>query len=389
MLRKILNRYFLFIKKRPKKNLLILDDLTPSLRSPWRSYEFENYLRQVENVQIVSEIIPKLSELEFKEEVESIRPYYPLIGANVLQLKLFTNINYKLAYCLFFNNIKKYYPYFKLHNIHFGFALYPGGGFGFNNKEIDEIVSKVLNDNLCKFVIVNQEITKNYLIEKLGISSSKIHFFLGVPLKIDESTAMISYEQKYFFSDKKEIDVVFMGNKYTRSGADKGFDVFQNVALELFDHKQINFHVVGGFGEPDLLYNELKGRLVFYGNLSENKLSHFFSDKDIFISPNRPYIINQNAFDGFPLATSVAAGLNGCLVFQTNMLNESKHIFADGREYIEISINHKEVAHKILHALTDKQKIRQIIQNNKVRLTEVFSDKQQIQPRIEIIKKFI
>jgi glycosyltransferase involved in cell wall biosynthesis len=61
-----------------------------------------------------------------------------------------------------------------------------------------------------------------------------------------------------------------MGNKYMTQGFDKGFDLFQMIAKQLIkEFHDLKFHIVGGFSDRDLNYNELKEFFIFHGQLNE------------------------------------------------------------------------------------------------------------------------
>src|SRR4030066_370297 len=85
----------------------------------------------------------------------------------VLKIKIrkgFININAKLFYCVFINNIYDNLNWLEKFKIPFIFTLYPGGGFQINNEIIDKKLKIVFNSPMFKKVIVTQIFTLDYLI---------------------------------------------------------------------------------------------------------------------------------------------------------------------------------------------------------------------------------
>jgi hypothetical protein len=389
-LKKVIESNFLVIKAK-KYDLIIIDDLLPIPLTPWRNFEYENLLKQHQNSKVVSDLSNTLlkGDKEYTEHFVELQKGYPLLAKKLYPLKIGTSINAKLVYMLFFNTINRYYEQLTEKKICYGFTLYPGGGFKLNDTKCDTLLKKAITDELCKFVITDQKVTYNYLLNTLKLPQEKLFFIYGIPLRFKEPGKHSSFEKKYFSGIKKHIDVVFIAHKYRPYGKDKGFDIFQETALDLINNTDFKFHVVGNFSKADLLYPQLEERINFYGHLNEEAFEEFFSDKDILVSPNRPNIIALGAFDGFPLGSSLAGGFNACAMLLTNELNESPEIFIDGTHYIKIKPSHSDITDKLLLLRNDKKKIRELAIDGKKRIAEVYTFENQTAKRSRVISKFI
>jgi hypothetical protein len=119
-IRRGIYRHFLFIKKSNKFDLVILDDLLPIPLSPWRNHEYESLLKQYLNSKVVLDFssygVIKV-ENTYNQQLNELKKMYPLLANKLVRLKLFTSINTKLFYTLFYNNIYRYYPYLKYNKI--------------------------------------------------------------------------------------------------------------------------------------------------------------------------------------------------------------------------------------------------------------------------------
>ena len=387
----ILNKHFLFIKSK-KYDLIIIDDLLPVPFSPWRNYEYESLMKQYSSSKVILDFASysgMKGGKSYDEHLEKLKRMYPLLSEKLKPIKTGTSINAKLVYMLFYNNMRKYYHHLKVKKINYGFTLYPGGGFIFYDEKCNAILKEIINDELCKFVIVSQKLTYNYLVKDLGIKDDKLVLIYGIPLSLTGIDPIASEEKKYYKGQKEKIDIVFMAHKYMPFGLDKGFDVFQNTALELIDDFTFDFHVVGNFTEKNLLYPELHNRIKFHGLIEEESFSDFFDDKDIVISPNRPNIIGVGAFDGFPLGSSIAGGINNCVMLLTNAFDESPEIFVNHIHYLKIQPSHKDVVNKLAELKSDKAKMKSLAHEGRKKIISTFFSETQIEERIKIFKKFL
>ncbi|UFH34141.1 hypothetical protein [Flavobacterium acetivorans] len=377
-------------KRGTKIDLTILDDILPSTLSPWRSYEYAELSKNFPNTRILTDqtTFKHFNQgKSYQENLNLLLKNYPSLTNKIKKLTITSNLNGEIVYLLFYNNIKKHFEALNKKNNPFTFTLYPGGGFVFNDTTTDENLKKYFNSANFKGVIVNQNITKKYLIENQICDPSLINLIPGVPLNLN-STNIIGY---VYDKDLSNTNILFFANKYTTDGSDKGFDIFQNIVSQLYHLKhEINFIVIGGFSEKDITINKIKNVIVFKGVMNEFEFETILKETHIMISPNKPFILNKGAFDGFPLATSVTASLFGNVNFMTDYFNESEHLdIIDGMDFVKLNNDINETTQKIITLHYDKELLKTIAINGRNKILHLYSYDKQITPRINHFKKLI
>ncbi len=368
-----------------KNDIVIFDDFLPSSLSPWRSYEFHEIAKNFKKVKIICDATTFQNYNQgksFEENFKLLKEQYPFFKNVISKTKKHSKVKADLAYTLFYNNIIKHFDYIEENKIPFAFTLYPGGGFVFNDKAINENLKKICSSNLFKGVVVNQYITKEYLIEKGITVEDKITLIPGVSLNLNGDFKSVE-------KDNSVIKIVFFANKYTVGGKDKGFDVFQKIIFQLIENKQnILPIVIGNFSKDDLEIKELSDKIIFKGVLNEAAYQKELESTHIFISPNQPNILAPGAFDGFPLSTAIAAALANNVLFLTDHFNESEKIgFIDKVDYFKLTNSLEDNISLIEKVIDNINLIKEISQNGKNKTLNLYSFNNQIQPRIEFLKK--
>jgi glycosyltransferase involved in cell wall biosynthesis len=270
----------------------------------------------------------------------------------------------------------------------FAFTLYPGGGFVLGNQGIDNKLKLICSSLYFRGVIVNQPYVMTYLLENNIVDSSKIELISGVPLKIENYLNKDDNKLKF---NHNSFEVLFMGNKYMPQGFDKGFDLFQMIAKQLIkEFQDIKFHIVGGFSDRDLNYNELKEFFIFHGQLNEGDFHTVLSRTQICISPNRINALSEGSFDGFPLASSVTAGLHNNLLVLTDPLNQAKEIgLVEGEDFIKISTDVFDTHQVLKELFKDTDRMKLIAKNGQIKLKQLYCRENQIDPRLNFIKTIL
>lgn len=368
-----------------KNDIVIFDDFLPSSLSPWRSYEFHEIAKNFKKVKIICDATTFQNYNQgksFEENFKLLKEQYPFFKNVISKTKKHYKVKADLAYTLFYNNIIKHFDYIEENKIPFAFTLYPGGGFVFNDKAINENLKKICSSNLFKGVVVNQYITKEYLIENGITVEDKITLIPGVSLNLNGDFKSVE-------KDNSVIKIVFFANKYTVGGKDKGFDVFQKIIFQLIENKQnILPVVIGNFSKDDLEIKELSDKIIFKGVLNEAAYQKELESTHIFISPNQPNILAPGAFDGFPLSTAIAAALANNVLFLTDHFNESEKIgFIDKVDYFKLTNSLEDNISLIEKVIDNINLIKEISQNGKNKTLNLYSFNNQIQPRIEFLKK--
>lgn len=382
---------FQFFKKNKKIDLLIIDDFLPSTLSTWRSYEFDELVKAIPNSVVSSDLSVYYyydKGKTYEKNLNELSNDYPCLASKCRKLRLFQNANVGLVYTLFYHNIIRYFSHFEKHKMPFAFTLYPGGGFVLGNQGIDNKLKLICSSLYFRGVIVNQPYVMTYLLENNIVDSSKIELISGVPLKIENYLNKDDNKLKF---NHNSFEVLFMGNKYMAQGFDKGFDLFQMIAKQLIkEFQDIKFHIVGGFSDRDLNYNELKEFFIFHGQLNEGDFHTVLSRTQICISPNRINALSEGSFDGFPLASSVTAGLHNNILVLTDPLNQAKEIgLVEGEDFIKISTDVFDTHQVLKELFKDTDRMKLIAKNGQIKLKQLYSRENQIDPRLNFIKTIL
>ncbi|MFM9989046.1 hypothetical protein [Flavobacterium sp.] len=386
---KLINRFKCY-KRGNRQGITILDDMMPSALSPWRSYEYSELCKAFPDTRILTDCTTFVNYCQgknFDQNLEDLISFYPNLDKKIKKLTFSSNLNSEITYMMFYNNVKTNFEVINRNKNPFTFTLYPGGGFGFNDKLVDKNLKQYFSSNLFRGVIVNQNVTKKYLIDKQLCDPSQINLISGVPLNLCTED-IINFE---YNKDLNKTSILFFANKYTSDGSDKGFDIFQKIVLALIDKKEeFNFIVIGGFSKIDLIDSLLEKVIVFKGTLNEFEFESVLKETHILVSPNKPFILSKNAFDGFPLATCVTASLYGNVNFMTDYFNESENLDLNhNQDFIKINCDVNEIVHKILELHNNKELLKQIAENGRNKMLHLYSFEKQIKPRIDHFKKIL
>jgi hypothetical protein len=385
-----INKNFQFIKLRKKVNLIVVDDTIPDFTGGWRIAEFEYYADKINDVIFYTDLYC-IKHYKVEENFYSLlikyREKFPKSKIIIKELKLFSNINAEFAYCIFFNNILRYFKFFEKHKIPFGYTLYPGGGFGLNVEHINKQLLEIHNSKYFRFVVVNQKVTLNYLIENNLCEEKKIKYIPSSP--IDTNLISINNAKRYFSFDKSTFDIAFIANKYSKGAVDKGFDIFCKLAHKL-DEKYcfFRYHVVGDIEISDIPENININNIEFYGRKPPDFFNKFFESIDVLISPNKPNILAKGSFDGFPLGSSILAGINGVLLMLTDELKENTYL-EDETDFILIKPDVEDISSKIEIIVNSPEILKSIGNSGKNKLRNIQSEEIQLKPRLEIIKTYL
>ena len=387
-------RFFSWIpyKGLKKYDLIIYDDIYPHPISGFRLEEFTVLLEEFPNSKIIVKPLAyphlKTPIYQHKTDIEALTAVKNSLSGKIKSIGRFTNINTKLFYCIFLNNIWANLNWLEKFKIPFSFTLYPGGGFMINDQEIDEKMRKVFSSPQFKNVFVTQKFTRDYLISKNLCSEDKIQFIFGCVVPQISMNKDLS-AKKNFRVNKETLDICFCAAKYTATGEDKGYDIFIGMAQKLSEsYDFVRFHVVGGFSKEDIDVLKLGTKIKFYGYQKFEKLSEIYSEMDFIVSANRPFVLNKGEFDGFPLGTVVEAALNGVAVLVSDALNQNT-MFDDNEDVIIVENNVESVSCAIENLIHNPHKIKDLGLKGKEKFLKVYSNEIQLEPRIATLKKYL
>lgn len=381
-----------YYKGRKRKDLIILDDYFPNPVTGFRITEFLEILREIPSSKIIIDPASykyfAVSLSDFDVHLKGFLNRYPEFKNRIIRVKRFNNINANFFYFIFLNNGRRIVTHLNRRKINFMFTLYPGGGFKMNDEESDFDLKKIMSSIYFKGVIVNQHLIKDYLLKKGLCLENQIHYLHGIPMT--QKKLEFNETGKEYFKNKKEyLDICFVAAKYLAKGKDKGYDLFIEVALALYrSHTFLRFHVIGGFNNKEIDVSELGDAIRFYGYLDAEMLPDTLKKFDIILSPNRPNMLGPGSFDGFPLGASVEASLVGCVIIATDELNENKQ-YIENEEIIIIKPNTEDIIIKIEKLIAAPDKIKQMGVAGMNKSKKLFSYKNQIEPRIKLLKSFI
>lgn len=374
-------------------DLLILDTVFPHPLSRFRLEEFCAYLKHFKNSMVLSTgehlaVVKETKSLDtIIDEFESLHPEF--IGRTRATTHDIDGYSARLAYLIFLNNVNYFLDSLEKKGIPFIFTLYPGGGFAINQERSDSMLQQIFSSVQFRKVIVTQQITYDYLVKNNFCAEDRIVYIFGGVMPLDTLNKSKSYQKKFFGFEKDSLDICFVAVKYMPMGIDKGYDIFIEAAKKLAQlHSNINFHIVGNFNEADKPINGLEGKITFHGFQALEWFDKFYIDKDIILSPNIPFILSKGAFDGFPTTSCVEAGLRKVAVFCTDELKLNNH-FIDNEEIVIIPHDADKIARMIEAFYEKPDKLCSIAERGAAKMRKIFSYKNQLLPRIELLENVI
>lgn len=393
ILRKIIKiKDFYYFKGLKRNDLIIYDDIFPHPISGFRFEELTILLTEFDKSKIIisskSYSLLKTSVADNKKHVKSLVSTNKDFKRKLVFRNGFININAKLFYCIFINNIYENLDWLEKHKIPFVFTLYPGGGFRMNDERSNFKLKRVLSSRMFRKVIVTQTITSNYLLKNDFCNEDQIEFIFGCVVP-QNSLIKNSTTKKYYSQGKSTLDICFCAAKYMPKGTDKGYDVFIELAHALSQkYDFVHFHVIGGFDQNDIDVSKIKEKITFYGYQNFDELGRTFQKIDVIISPNKAFVLDNGSFDGFPLGTVVEAALNGVLVLLSDELQQNT-TFVNNEQLIIIKSESNSIEKVMIDLIDNPKRIIEIANNGKHKFQEVYSNKVQMKPRIELLKQYM
>jgi len=363
-----------------KTKILILDDFFPCPLSNFRYIEFNTYLQNYNALVLTTgKSLPVAQVYKSINKFIKIHPYKNRI--KVFREK--RSVKAKLAVLVFQHNTEKFLDYLERNEIPFIFTLYPGGNFKLDDKQGEIILRRIFNSIYFKRVIVTQKITKDYLVEQNLCPVINIEFIYGCPIELNQQVLNKKFESKII------INICFVAAKYHPTGMDKGYDIFIETAKKLCKtSSKFKFHVIGGFNCEDINITEIIDYIQFYGYMDINILREFYENMDIILSPNRSDILSIGAFDGFPTAAVIEAGIKGVIMMLTDDRNQNIY-FKNEKDCIFINHNANDICDAIIELCNNNDLMNSISNNGQKTLQALFSHETQLKKRIEIIDLLI
>ncbi|MGC8115456.1 glycosyltransferase [Metapseudomonas otitidis] len=373
-------------------DLLIVDDVFPSLQSGFRYAEFTAYLREFQRSLVLAsgKTLHVVENNSINNVVRDYRRKHPEIGGKLVQhsggfpLRLAN-----LVYVNFLSNALSLLPEIEAANVPFVFTLYPGSGFVLNNPECDRKLKRVLDSPCFQRVIVTQQVSYDYIVHRGLCAAEKVQMIFGVVMPEIPEGRQFLVKNRWGFN-KPRLDICFMAHKYTPFGEDKGYDVFVNVAGALRQHHDdIYFHVVGPFDKRVIDVSTISDRIKFHGSLNPDEFDNFFQNMDIILSPNISGKISPGSFDGFPTASCIEAGLRGTAIFAVDEFNSAGGRFTDGEDIVLINYDIAHIIDRLEHYYTNPEALKAVGERAILRIRDLYSIEAQMGPRIELLRHII
>jgi glycosyltransferase involved in cell wall biosynthesis len=379
-------------KKKFQYDLIIYDDAYPHPSSGFRLAEFNFLLSGISNSKA---ILTGSSYGDFSLPAELHRKHISdleqsdlLLKGKLEPVKGEVNINCRLFYCIFLNNIYANLEWIEKFAIPFVFTLYPGGGFTIGVAETETRLKRIFSSKYFRKVIVTQRKTYDYVLNSGFCTKDDILFVFGVVVPRFASLNS-TMTKKYFHTDKQFFDICFCAAKYTQYGEDKGYPLFvEFMKIVSKKYNFIRFHIIGGFDRYVINVDELGDKVNFYGYQDYNNLKSIFQSIDLIISPNQPNKFSKGSFDGFPLGTVIEAALNGVVVMLTDPFNENVY-FDDGKDLVIIKPDVQDMVRKFESLIDDMAVFYEIAENGKKRFQHLYSTDYQLKPRIELLQSVL
>lgn len=371
--------------------LLIVDDIFPCKLSPFRYEEFDKILSSFGDAHLVT-TGAALRHLHSTGTIEELVEEYKRESPDNANRITIGNIedaladrDYDLVYCVFLNNIYSIIERLEEKRIPFAFTLYPGGGFALDDEESEEKLERVLRSPCFRKVIVNEQITRDYLREKGWCRYNEIILIPGVVVpQSDIENAKVSERP-----NRDRFVISFCAYKYSSQGRDKGYDFFVEVAKKL-EEKRIpsEFHIVGNFDENDVPLDDVSDRFHFHGILPPLEMRKVFSETDIILSPVRANVLTPGSFNGFPVTACVAAALSGALVMTTDPLKQNYH-FTHGENIDIIELDAQAVSEKIAYYYHRRKQFNVLRKKQIEKMIATYDESIQMAPRLKLLSQEI
>jgi glycosyltransferase involved in cell wall biosynthesis len=368
---------FVNLTHRNRDAFVILDDTFPWLGTGFRVLEFNEYLRVFRNCIVYSTIH------SYPQARKRYVQYYPEYASRIFRFSRHINFDCRLIYIVFLHNAYAFLPFIERFKIPFVLELYPGGFFRLGEDISDRQLAQVCGSSLLKKIIVTQSIAYSYLIENKLCATEKLAYIYGGVINVPQNIG----PRKIYPFDKATFDICFTAYKMMPLGQDKGYDIFIRVANELLKRDdRFRFHVVGTFDEKDIDISEIRSHLHFYGPRTSDFFCEYYLDKDMILSPNRPFVLAKGAFDGIPTGSVLEAGAYGVAMFCTDQLKLTEGVFRHGENIIIIDTDTDSIVNEIWRYYQDVGNLYRIAQNGQITIAEVYSKERQLGSRIQIIQ---
>lgn len=363
-------------KPAPAQGWAVLDDFFPNLLTGFRIAEYNAYLQHFPRLTIFSTVA------DFDEQAQAYARLYPGLAPRVRQFSSAGAGTIRFAYLNFLNNAHAFLPYLERWNIPFVLTLYPGGGFGIDEKASDDKLARVCASQCLRRVIVTQRRTADYLKARHPtVSSSFVYGCVINPLYFGVPLAHTSFGDM-----KASFDICFVAERYMEHGLNKGYPTFIDACRQVVAAiPETRLHVIGGFSTEDWPLGDLEHCVTFHGRLATQNLRQMFAGMDVIASPNVPFTLHAGNFDGFPTAACAEASLCGVAMVVSDVLRLNEH-YEPGRDLMIVAPEAASFASALIGLGRDVVRLRALALAGQMKSRDLFAPQRQIHPRIAAIE---
>lgn len=361
--------------------LSIVDDYFPNLVTGFRVAEFNWYLEHLDCV--VYSTNP-----DFERLWAEYAAVYPHLANRVRPYDANRAADCALLYCVFLSNAYALLPLAEARGVPMIFTLYPGGGFELFQRPSDLMLSRLTHSPQVRRIILNQHVTRDYLLDGGFARPEQLALIWGVPT---QTAATSDVPRRRWPDEKATLDVCFAAMKYMPGGIDKGYDTFVSVARRLAAlAPAFRFHVAGSCGPEDADLGDLGARVTFHGVQPAHRLSQFFSGMDLMISPNVRFQLRSGAFDGFPTGTCTEAALSGVAVVCTDPFDENGHgLFVPGEDICIVDADADAIVERVMALYAEPERLHRLAQRGQRRSREIYGINGQLAPRLALLNQHL
>lgn len=374
----------------PEERLVVFDDMFPCLQSSVRVTEFSTYLESFPTCRVFS-TGTALSEGEhrttFSGAVREYARWYPQLADKALRYHPFADFRGKAAYAVFLDNAVSFLPAIERHGLPFAFTLYPGGGFRLRDKTSDDKLRRVCASPLLRKIIVTEPLIRDCLIGYSFCHPSLVEMVFGAVLPTDYLVSALP-PRKRKGVHKDTFDVCFVAPGGAPAGADRGLDLFVEIARPLAAaHPDMRFHVVGTPARREA-GTVPEGQLLFHGSRTREFFPAFYAGMDIILSPNASPHDGGGAFESFPTTACAEAAICGAAVMCTDELKQNTH-FKDGAEIVVVPRDTAAIAARIEALYADYRGLLQLAERGCRAFRHTYSLTSQMAPRLRVISQLL
>ena len=185
--------------------------------------------------------------------------------------------------------------------------------------------------------------------------------------------------------------ILFMAHRYMPNAEDKGFPIFQEVALELIrKYSDVFFDIIGDFGVKDLDFDSSIERFKFHGILEEKEFGRVLNETHIILSPNQPFILNPGAYDGFPLGSCIIASIFNNALVTSDYFSEAKNYnLIEDIDFLKIEPKKEKIIPKVQALIEDRDRLKSISFSGREKVYKAYSYSSQIEKRVDLFREIV